>query len=51
MTNIEQVIAGYYRKNPVEYLENSLNVNFNWFQKLLIKLAFKRVKVNRKGDK
>lgn len=51
MTNIEKVIAGYYRRNPIEYLENSLSIKFNWFQKFLIKLAFKGVKMNRKENK
>lgn len=51
MQNIERVIASYYRRNPVLYLETSLHIKFNWFQKLLIKLAFKGVKSAKEGGK
>ena len=27
-------------------IENSLSIKFNWFQKLLIKIAFKGIKIN-----
>lgn len=42
-----KVVIAYYRNNPVKFLEEHLNYRLNWYQKLMVKLAFKFKSINK----
>lgn len=38
--SINKIIRAYCIRNPILFLETELGIKLNWFQKLLIKIAF-----------
>lgn len=39
--SVNKIIRAYCLRNPVVFLETELGIKLNWFQRLLVNLAFK----------